>query len=95
MSSSNRDMTAYLLLSANLVVGIPWILSTIIAVATRIEREEAMMIEQFSDEYRIYGSYKSISPHTEAKMMKSLECWITSCRSPVRVLRYSTDVVRK
>ena len=63
---------AYLLLSANLVVGIPWILSTIIAVATRIEREEAMMIAF------IWKLQVNISPYgsqsdEEYRMLENLE----------------------
>lgn len=45
---------AYLLLSANWIVGVPWILGTIIVISTRLKEEEAMMVEQFGDEYRKY-----------------------------------------
>ena len=63
---------AYLLLSANLVVGIPWILSTIIAVATRIEREEAMMIA-FIWKLQVDFSPYGCQSDEEYRMLENLE----------------------
>ena len=44
----------FLLLTANWAVGVPLIVALPILVAMRIDNEEALMIEQFGDEYRAY-----------------------------------------
>jgi protein-S-isoprenylcysteine O-methyltransferase Ste14 len=44
----------FLLLTANWAVGVPLIVALPILVAVRIGNEEALMIEQFGDEYRAY-----------------------------------------
>ena len=44
----------FLLLTANWAVGVPLIVALPILVAVRIGSEEALMIEQFGDEYRAY-----------------------------------------
>jgi len=44
----------FLLLTANWAVGVPLIVALPILVAVRIDNEEALMIEQFGDEYRAY-----------------------------------------
>ena len=43
-----------LLLTANWVVGAPMLAALCILVARRVSHEEALMIEQFGDEYRAY-----------------------------------------
>jgi protein-S-isoprenylcysteine O-methyltransferase Ste14 len=43
-----------LLISANWFVGLAWIGMTILEVASRIDFEEALMIEHFGDQYREY-----------------------------------------
>ena len=45
---------ALLLASANWLIGLPLVLSLIVIVVNRIDREEALMMEQFGDEYREY-----------------------------------------
>jgi protein-S-isoprenylcysteine O-methyltransferase Ste14 len=42
------------LISANWLVGLPWVATTLIEVASRIKFEEALMIEFFGDRYRDY-----------------------------------------
>ena len=44
----------FLLLTANWAVGVPLIVALPILVAVRVGNEEALMIEQFGDEYRAY-----------------------------------------
>ena len=45
---------AWLLASANWLVGLPGLLSLMVIIVNRVSREEAVMIEQFGDEYRTY-----------------------------------------
>jgi protein-S-isoprenylcysteine O-methyltransferase Ste14 len=44
----------FLLLTANWAVGAPLIVALSILVVVRVGNEEALMIEQFGDEYRTY-----------------------------------------
>jgi protein-S-isoprenylcysteine O-methyltransferase Ste14 len=44
----------FLLLTANWFVGVPLIVAIPAIVAVRVANEEAMMIEQFGDQYRVY-----------------------------------------
>jgi protein-S-isoprenylcysteine O-methyltransferase Ste14 len=44
----------FLLLTSNWAVGVPLIIALPILVAVRVGNEEALMIEQFGDEYRAY-----------------------------------------
>ncbi|HUW13256.1 MAG TPA: hypothetical protein VM537_26265, partial [Anaerolineae bacterium] len=46
----------YLFLSANLLIGLPWLLGIVLITAYRLRREEAMLEEQFGDPYRAYRS---------------------------------------
>lgn len=48
-------MSATLFLSANWLIGITWIGMTALDVISRIGSEEAMLMEQFGEQYRIYS----------------------------------------
>jgi protein-S-isoprenylcysteine O-methyltransferase Ste14 len=43
-----------LLLTANWIIGGPMLVAAVAVVLLRVDREEAVMIEQFGDEYREY-----------------------------------------
>jgi protein-S-isoprenylcysteine O-methyltransferase Ste14 len=45
---------AYLLLSANGLVGLPWLLGTLLTVAFRLRKEEAMLEGQFGETHAAY-----------------------------------------
>lgn len=47
-------VSAIFLASANWLVGLPGLLSLTIIILNRVQREEAVMLEQFGDEYRNY-----------------------------------------
>jgi protein-S-isoprenylcysteine O-methyltransferase Ste14 len=44
----------YLLLSANWLIGLPWLVGTVLVSAYRLRREESMMRERFGEEYQAY-----------------------------------------
>jgi len=44
----------YLLLSANGLVGLPWLVGTLLTIASRLRSEEAMLQEQFGKAYEDY-----------------------------------------
>ena len=46
----------YLFLSANLLIGLPWLLGTVLIAAYRVGREEAILESHFGDPYRAYLS---------------------------------------
>ena len=45
---------AITLISANALIGLPMVLGLSVSLINRVDREEAVMIEQFGDEYREY-----------------------------------------
>jgi protein-S-isoprenylcysteine O-methyltransferase Ste14 len=50
-------LSAPLLLSANWLVGLPWIAATALEVAGRVRFEEALMAERFGDDFRAYSAH--------------------------------------
>jgi protein-S-isoprenylcysteine O-methyltransferase Ste14 len=58
-------LSAPLLLSGNLALGLPWILATALDVSARIEVEERLLQAEFGEAYREYGQRTGrIIPHT-------------------------------
>ena len=45
---------AITLISANALIGLPMVLGLSVILINRVDREEAVMIEEFGDEYREY-----------------------------------------